>query len=380
MTHSPRKMSTIFLFFIFFKQGTIKSAAHAHALWRTPALSTHPPPTPTPHPNVGANDAASLWEAFVPLVFHCQFLIVSTYTRCRSCGGATVHACNARHPAFHGGWVGGGRQSRLSLKKDHDIESKIWWTEMDYKGRLNEKCYWSDCNGLVIAVIISIKQHFSGFDISGSEKADWMFCSLLKLHLVWMDIFKKCFCNLTIWQKNPKFMTKKRSKIYDKKKKIQNLWQKKKKIQNFWLKLFSPNFLENFSKDFWKRVALKSTRKKIGNRPIFSSIRLNIKSTQLYVNKTARGNIFSTWETNSCGFFSCRKKSSRFRPNSRYHSIRTDLINSLLREQLAAFITSETTLISLANITTKKKNPNKCETRQTCHIPDADPRRAPPYK
>lgn len=70
-----------------------------------------------------------------------------------------------------------------------------------------------------------------------------------------------------------------------------------------------------------------------------------------------RGNIFSTWETNSCGFFTCRKKSSRFRSNSRYHSIRTDLINSLLREQLAAFITSEATLISLANIKKKKKTP-----------------------
>lgn len=129
----------------------------------------------------------------------------------------------------------------LSLKKDHDIESKIWWTEMDYKGRLNEKCYWSDYNGLVIAVIISIMQHFSGFDISGSEKADGMFCSLLKLHiyLVWMDIFKQCFGNLT--KKFPNFLTKKMNPKF--------------------LTKIVPKFLGNFFKRFLKAGCSKKYKK-----------------------------------------------------------------------------------------------------------------------
>lgn len=62
MTHSPGRWAP------FFNTAPL-GALPTPTLWRTPALWV--PPTPR-DPNVGANNAASLWEAFVLLVFHCH--------------------------------------------------------------------------------------------------------------------------------------------------------------------------------------------------------------------------------------------------------------------------------------------------------------------
>lgn len=63
-----------------------------------------------------------------------------------------------------------------------------------------------------------------------------------------------------------------------------------------------------------------------------------------------------------------------------YHGSCTDLIYSLLQEKLAAFIPSETTLISLAMLTKKGKETKNQQMRNTSdmHIPDENPQQAPP--